>query len=203
LSSSLSQHGDDTYRAGIEICLRELANRAPGVFVAMANTVAELFAEHPQPPKLLAERLHALGSVKVVRQSSVSPAFAAEMHEHYYKALVAAARVALHLLRAARRAAQRKGQALTDQMTIDDTIADQAAGALIQQVSDFEHRDRAAITAPVAFFLALPTDRRRRQMAREALYARPARPAWGGFEAPPTWPACFSSVDSGETGSRL
>jgi hypothetical protein len=216
LSGSLSQHGDDIYRAGIEICLRELANWAPGVFVAMADTVARLFAEHPQPPKLLAERLHEFEAPKFTRQTSVSPVFASEMHEHYYPALFTAAQAAVRLLRKARQEARRdgnrQGRTLGDK-TIGGEIVNQAVDALIRAVTKFEQRDRAAITAPVIFFLALPADDRvrdsgvvdaelglarafpalylassndrRRLLAPAAMFENPERPTWGGMRNRP------------------
>jgi hypothetical protein len=184
LTGALSQHGRDYQCAALELCLRELAQHAPlWVFLAMAETIGQLFGDHPQPPDVLAERLHKLNSVKFARQSPASPATAVEMHEHYYDALHAAARRALSSLHKARRAAKqrakREGRVLED-MAIEDAVADQTVDILIREVSNFERRDRAAVTAPVVFFLALSSGEAIRQVGPP-----------GDEENPPTSPALF------------
>ena len=166
LTSTLAQHGDDYYRAGLETCLRVLADHAPGTFVAMVEMVSELFAEQPEPLPLLAERLHNLGSAKFLRQRTVSPAFAADMHQHYYDALLPAARAAMRPLREARRLAQHSlGQAYKKAL-IDDAIAQQATEILIREVSKSSDLFRRV------------DDEERRHRARKALFTSPSRPTW-------------------------
>jgi helix-turn-helix protein len=166
--------------------------------------VAKLFAEHPQSPPSLAKRLHNLGLAEFVRESSLHPVFAVEMHDRFYDALLAAARLALRPLlegrKTVRKAAKRppRRRQTLDEMAIGDEIVNQAADILIREVSNFERSDQGA--APV-FFLALPSgdsihrvadgdegtppvfpayflapaDDRRRALARHALFTNPGQ----------------------------
>jgi hypothetical protein len=180
----------------------------------MAAMVAKLFAEHPQSPPSLAKRLHNLGLAEFVRESSLHPVFAVEMHDRFYDALLAAARLALRPLlegrKTVRKAAKRppRRRQTLDEMAIGDEIVNQAADILIREVSNFERSDQGA--APV-FFLALPSgdsihrvadgdegtppvfpayflapaDDRRRALARHALFTNPGQPTWGGMRSRP------------------